>query len=176
MEKSHRGSFLKAGNLFFNVLIIEEKKSHKLTKSNIFLKKATKKMSHFLKSPWFQAPWWVRGRGPPARGSAEDGAVRMDQLERSIPYRRLLSFRLNSSWEGKMGEGGMCSCWILGLISAIFARQWSASGSRTRQHPPSSPPPSWESPKSSTAWIQPFPALCIDWKIFILYIFLFNGC
>lgn len=31
-----------------------------------------------------------------------------------------------------------------------------------------------ESPKFTT-WIHTFPALCIDWKIFILYIFLFNG-
>lgn len=63
-------------------------------------------MSHFLKFPWFQAPWWICGWGPATRGSVEDRAVWMDQLERSIRCHRLLSFRLNSSWEGKMGKGG----------------------------------------------------------------------
>lgn len=157
-----------------------------MTKSNIFLKEKKKTYQgnesfFFKKSPWFQALRWVRGRGPPARGSAEDGAVRMDRLERSIHcHRLLLSFHLNFQLGGgKMGEGGgdvFLLLNFLGLILAIFARQWSASGSRTRQHPPPSPPPSQDSPKSSTAWIQLFPALCIDWKIFILYIFLFNGC
>lgn len=153
-----------------------------MTKSNIFLKKPTKEMSHFFKSLLDFKPCggFVDGDLPPgaARRTEPSGWIGwkgQSIVTGSSPFAWIPTGR----GKKKIGEGEGERCVLvefLGLILAIFARQWSASGSRTRQHPPPSAPPSQDSPKSSTAWIQLFPALCIDWKIFILYIFLFNGC